>query len=239
MLDVAVLADAPPFSAVGRFGARIGFDVDIANALCARLDARCRLVPMAAEDILAALTDRRVTLAVAAPALNDAGQDGIVFTRPYVRLGVRFVTPREDNRVEPERSAIYGALAGSAQADYLAKTSPDRGAPRLYPSQEEMWIDLALRRLDGVLVPAILARREFLATPIGAGFRFAPAADATDEVLARPGVIALRSGDPALRRELDDAIADLLASPEYGEILRRSLDADLASAPVAGRATSR
>lgn len=222
--NVGVLDNAPPFSSIGRFGARTGFDVDVALALCERLAADCTVLPFAAEDIAPALRDGRVDYAVASLSPTDRIDDSIGFTDPYLRVAVRFVRPASGARSDLPAAA----LAGSAQAEELRRLVEDRPV-RLYANAEEMWVDLAFGRLGAVLAPAIAARRDFLSTPIGQGFRFA--APANGENLARIAAIAVRRGDGVLTADLNRALADLLAAPEYAEILSRHLDIDLAGAP--------
>jgi ABC-type amino acid transport substrate-binding protein len=223
-LRVGVLDNAPPFSSRGRFGNRDGFDVDIALALCSRLNATCTITPFAAEDLAAAFDERRIDFAVA--TLTPARLDGKVdFTNPYVRIAGRFVVPSAG---VPEGVDAWGVVAGSAQAEDFVRVEPQR-AVSLYATAEEMWIDLSLGRLAGVLAPAIMARRDFLATPIGEGFRFEQTAD--PEALSRTAAIAVRQGNDALRSAIDGALADLLAAPEYADILSRHLDGDLAEPP--------
>ncbi len=224
---VAILDDAPPFSFTGRFRVRTGFDVDLANALCRTLKARCEVTPMAAEDLVQALVDRRVAFAVATPAITSQPAVPVSFSAPYLSLSVRFVTPATLRRDVEDDDARYGALIGTSQAAYLRRTYTQPQAVHLYPNADGMWIDLALGRLDGVLAPAITARREFLATPIGSTFQFAPAAAEGENILARAASIGIRAQDPDLVATINAALAEVKASGEFAEILARHLDRDL------------
>ncbi|MBJ3777431.1 transporter substrate-binding domain-containing protein [Acuticoccus mangrovi] len=229
---IGVLDDAPPFSSAGRFGVRAGFDVDVARALCSIMDATCQLVPLAADDVLSALRERRIDAAVAALARNQQLTDEVDFTDPYVRLSMRYVVPKAAvNDLEAEDRAVYAAVSGTPQADYLISTFRPPNTVWLYPNSEGMWVDLALHRLDAVLAPALTAQREFLSTPLGEPFRFATSAQRTME-LSRGAAIAVRKGDDQLRERLNRAIQSLLRSPSYGEILTRHLDTEFASTPL-------
>ncbi|RAI00442.1 hypothetical protein DLJ53_14325 [Acuticoccus sediminis] len=234
---VAILDDAPPFSYLGRFRVRTGFDVDLANALCRTMQARCELMPMSAEDIVQALVDRRVAFAVATTAITAQPGASISFTEPYLGLTVRFVTPRDRRRDVEDDDATYGAIAGTAQAEYLRKLYRDPQAVHLYPNADGMWIDLALGRLDGVLSPAITARREFLSTPIGDGFRFSSAASDGENNLARTAVIGVGAQAGDLVRSLNEALDRMRDSGEFDELLARHLDSDLVT-KVGGRPTA-
>lgn len=229
-LTVAVLADAPPFSAAGRFGVRTGFDVGIAQALCEALEARCTLLPLDPDAMIAALAERRADLALAAIELGDRREGNVILSAPYVRLAVRGIEPAAARKRDSDALDVVGVLADTAQANFAANASPPLGALLPYSDNEDMWLDLALGRLDVVLAPAVTAQGEFLGTPLGRGFRFRPQGAAEAEAPSRPAAVAMRSGDGELRAAVDRAIAAVVASPEYGDLLERYLGG-LASPP--------
>ncbi|ORE95868.1 amino acid ABC transporter substrate-binding protein [Stappia sp. 22II-S9-Z10] len=229
-INVAILDDAAPFSFAGRFGVRSGFDVDLVNALCRTMKANCQIMPMAAEDIIQALLDRRVAFAVATPAIAAQAGSPIAYSAPYLSLSVRFVTPRSARRDAEDGRAVYGALAGTPQASFLEKTYPEPKEVRLYPHNEGMWIDLVLGRLDGVLAAAITARREFLSTPLGRRFGFSSTITQGEDQLARPAAIGVRPQDSDLLDAINAALAKLRADGDFDAILARNLDRDLVTA---------
>ncbi|WP_108661880.1 transporter substrate-binding domain-containing protein [Acuticoccus kandeliae] len=233
-LNVGVLVDSPPFSAVTRYGSRTGFDIDFAGALCEVANFQCRHIPLTAEDMIPALLDRRIDAVLASPLVSPNNNTTVKYTDPYLRLAIRFVAPRSASRdLETGDSAVYGALIGTAQAAYLTTTYPRPGSVQLYPNTEGMWIDLALHRLDAVLAPAITARREFLSTPIGEPFRFVNPSGDRHEALSRLAVIAVREGDDTLRLALNQAIRDVLASQDFTDMINDHLDRGLATIPSA------
>ncbi|WP_420393306.1 transporter substrate-binding domain-containing protein [Acuticoccus sp.] len=231
-VNVAVLEDAPPFSFTGRFGVRTGFDVELAYALCEALQVRCTLVPTAQEDLSAALHERRVAWAIATPVLTAEAEGAVTVTGPYARLTVRYVVPSATGRDVEDDDLVYGAVIGTAQARYLRETFPRPEAVRLYPNGDGLWIDLALDRLDAVLAPAIVARLEFLSTPIGEGFGFEPLASGGDAKLGRSAVVAVRERDEELLRRLNAALGTMAADGALAEIARQYLDQDLLTPPV-------
>lgn len=227
-LSVGVLSDTPPLSYVSRHDYRTGFDVAIARALCRRLALECRFEAMPSEEIVPALTARRIDFAVASLPIT-AGLDRMVdFTDPYYIAAARFVAPRSasgDSVTDGGRTRVLGALAGSPQAAFLKKH--DAGAQlHTYPNEDGMWIDLALGRLDAVLARAVTAKQQFLSQPIGKGFAFTGAPVSDSDVFGRGEGIAVREGDAELEAALDAALDDLLASSEYREIRDRYLDAE-------------
>ena len=233
-LAIGILPDAAPFSALGRLGVRLGFDVDVALALCSRLEVRCNLIPLSAGESIPALLERRIDAVVASLGATMPDSEEVAYSAPYLELAVRFVVPRESAAdLDASQEAVYGAVMDSPQAEYLVRTYSEEDV-RLYPSATELWIDLAMARTNAVLAPALSARRAFLSTPMGKPFRFSPTGRA-EESLVRNAAIAVRDGDADLLAALDAAIASLLASTDYEEIITRHLDADLARRPSRSR----
>jgi len=229
---VGLLLDTPPFSASERYGLRVGFDVDLAYGLCARIERTCRIATMDRDALLKGLHDRRIDLVIASDGRSDRIDSFANYSIPYLSLAARFVVPRHNaSDAESASNRPYGAVVGTPYAQYLAETYKAPGAVALYASTEEMWIDLALGRLQGALAMAVTARMEFLSTPLGSDFRFSSDAISDESVRTHSARVAVRKGDTALLEAVNAALGDYLGSPEYSEALTRHLSGGLAFAP--------
>ncbi|GAB5375526.1 MAG: hypothetical protein AcusKO_19880 [Acuticoccus sp.] len=232
-LAVGLIDDAPPFSTAERYGTRVGFDVDLAYAICARIERRCRFEALPRGALALGLRDRRLDLVIASDGRVDGLANHANFSDPYVVLAARFVVPKASSGdLEGSETKPYGAVAGTPFATYLQKTYAAPGAVRLYSESEPMWIDLALSRLAGALATAVTARTEFIATPLGGDFRFSASALTDSDVKAHEAAIAVRKGEANLLATVNDALAQYMASPDYPEALNRHLSGGLASRPV-------
>lgn len=236
-LTIGLLDDAPPFSSAARYGVRAGFDVDLAYGVCGRLERRCRFLPMERSELTQALRDRRIDAVIASDGRSETFDAIADFTEPYLSLAARFVVPRGTaSDLESENATAYGAVIGTPHAQYLQTTYKDPSSVALYASSEEMWIDLALGRLEGALATAVTARLEFLDTPLGGPFRFATGTLAEANVRANNAAIAVRKGDAALLQQLNAALNDYMGSADYNDALNRHLTGGLAIRPTpAGR----
>lgn len=236
-LTIGLLDNAPPFSSAARYGVRVGFDVDLAYGLCARLQRRCRFLPLDRAELTLALRDRRIDAVIASDGRSEYAGAFAGFSEPYLSLAARFVVPRASAAdLEAADATAYGAVVGTPHAQYLQTTYKDPSSVALYSSQEEMWIDLALGRLQGALATAVTARLEFLDTPLGNDFRFASGTLANAKVHANQATIAVRKGDGTLLDQLNQALASYMNSSDYAEALNRHLTGGLATRPsAAGR----
>ncbi|XWN29524.1 MAG: transporter substrate-binding domain-containing protein [Devosia sp.] len=232
ILNVGILDEAPPFSMVNRFGIRAGLDVDVARGLCNIMGVVCEQVPLDAVEMVPALRDRRIDIVVAALPTTEQFDEFVDFSDPYVRTPVRFVVARDAaGDLEAQGPAVFGALASTAQAQYLTETYGKTSTVRLYATTDEMWIDLALERLDSVLAPAIAAREEFLSQSIGQAFDFSTQAVSDPKVVSKGASIAVREGDTNLLASINEALAKLTADPDYEQMLSRHIPNGLAMPP--------
>ena len=71
---VAVEGAYPPFSEVGSDGKIKGFDIDIANALCAEMKAECQLVQQEWDGMIPALQARKFDAILASMAITEIGR---------------------------------------------------------------------------------------------------------------------------------------------------------------------
>jgi ABC-type amino acid transport substrate-binding protein len=230
-LNVGVLQNAPPFSYVSDHGYRTGFDFAVARAVCARLALRCTFVALVAEDVIPALTERRIDFAVTSMPITADNDRTVDFTRPYYATAARFVgaaTPARDADAEAASGGVevIGAMAGTPHAAYLEKVR-SADTIRLYFNGDELFVDLALGRLDKALLSAIEAKQRLLSNPIGADFGYVGAPVTDHDIFGKGQGIAVREGDEPLRKALDLALADLIRTGDMKEIRDRFLDADL------------
>ena len=70
-VKIGIEAAYPPFSAVSADGTFVGFDIDIANALCKEMGAECTLVQQDWDGIIPALLARKYDAMIAATAASN------------------------------------------------------------------------------------------------------------------------------------------------------------------------
>jgi ABC-type amino acid transport substrate-binding protein len=95
----AVYEDFSPFSFVDADGKRVGFDVDVMREFARRWigDAHAvRLVPVVADDRIAALRQGKADIIAAALTNTPARQEQIAFSHTYFQDGQRLLVPERD-----------------------------------------------------------------------------------------------------------------------------------------------
>lgn len=220
-LTVGVLPDEPPFSYITPSGYRAGFDFDLARALCEELRVPCRFREVPRGELLTALRENRIDLAIASLAITEENDAVVDFTAPYHAAGARFVIDTRDlvNFSEPlAPETVLAAVDGTPHAAFLESRHGNGVKVRTYIDERAMWIDLALDRIDAVLTTPARARENFLDERIGEDFALSDV-EVRDEAIFGRGVgIAVREGRTSLVEALDVALAGLRASGVYEEL---------------------
>lgn len=228
-INIAVEGAYPPFSYVDNAGKPVGFDVDIAEALCAEAKLDCTIVTQEWDGLIPGLNAKKYSAIVASMTITDERRQVVDFTDSYYRSPVRFMAAKGaefDFAKGGLRGKVIGVQSGTVYDKWLAETYPDAEV-RSYPSTEEHNADLMSGRVDLVVTDALALLGGFLQTPEGKNYDLT-GPDLTDRRLVGDGVgIAVRKGDDALRETLNKAIAAIRADGTYDKINKKYFPIDI------------
>lgn len=212
----------PPFNFQDSAGNLGGFDVEIGMALCAKMKVECKVVAQDWDGIIPGLQAKKYDMIIASMFITDERKKQVSFTDPYYLAAMTHAAPKGANITdftnEGMKGKSIGAQSGTTQADYVAAVYPDAEI-KLYPTQDEVNLDMANGRLDlevGDMIPLLdwvtknddgKACCELIGEPI------------TDKKFVGDGVgIAVRQEDNALRERLNQALKDIRADGTYQKI---------------------
>lgn len=216
-LRIGISPGYPPFSHVddeGQFG---GFDVDIAMALCARLEVECAFVRQDWEELIPGLRDSKFDAIVSSMSITEKRRHLVSFTDRYYSNVVRFVTGKGSG-FDPERPAgqTIGAARATISSDWLEANLSGIADIRLFTESGAPLQALVEGSIDAVLGDG-LGFWNWLQSPQGAGFEYAGDGYRLDEGIG----IAVRKEDDTLRLRLNQAIGEILADGTYETINAR------------------
>ena len=217
MLRIGVDPGYPPFSDIDGEGHLTGFDIDIAQALCARMDAACVFVPQDWEGLIPGLRAGKFDAIVSSMSITGKRRRLVAFTERYYSSKVRFVA-RKGSGFDPAAPAgrTVGAMRATIASDWLEENLARLAAVRLHRDQETLLRGLVEGHMDAVFGDA-LGFRNWLGSPEGTAFEFVGEGYRLDEGIG----IAVRKEDDALRRHLNRALRAILADGSYEEINAR------------------
>lgn len=226
-LRIATEGAYPPFNYVDSNNQLHGFDVEIANALCAQMKVECELVAQDWDGIIPALLARKYDAVVASMVITEERKKKVAFTDRYYRTRLAVAVGKDssiaDSRAERFEGLVVGAQSSSTQGMYAEDVLGAAGAQvKLYPSQDEANADLATGRLD-----AVVHDKFPLLDWLAKGGKdccklLGDIQDSEDEV-----AIAVRQEDAALREQLNLALAAIIADGTYQRISSRYFPFDI------------
>jgi len=205
----------PPFNEIDNTGKAVGFDLDIAHALCEKMGADCTVVTSDWDGIIPALNTRRFDFIVASMSITDERKRAVDFTNPYYTNKLQFVAPKKSD-FSVDKGYLKGKTIGAQRAtiagQWLEENLADVVSIRLYDTQENAYLDMASGRIDGVLAD-VFVQYEWLESDAGADFEFKGEPVFNDDKIG----IAVRKGDP-LRERLNQALEAIVEDGTYEKI---------------------
>ncbi|XHF43305.1 ABC transporter substrate-binding protein [Metapseudomonas boanensis] len=217
----------PPFNYVDSNNQLHGFDVDIANALCAKMKVECELVAQDWDGIIPALLAKKYDAVVASMVITEERQKKVAFTDRYYRTKLAVAVAKgatvQDTRPESFKGLVVGAQSSTTQGMYAEDVFGAAGAEvKLYPSQDEANADLNNGRLDA-LVHDKFPLLDWLAQDGKDCCKLLGDIQETDDDVA----IAVRQDDNVLRERLNKALAEIIADGTYKQIASRYFPFDI------------
>ncbi len=227
--NICVEGAYPPFSETAADGSIVGFDIDIANALCADMGESCELVKVDWDGIIPALLERKCDAIVASMSATDERKTVIDFTAKYYNVPNRFVAKTGAGLVDtPADMAgkIVGVQRGTIHQAFLEAVYPDVQL-RLYGTQDEAVLDLSAGRLDAVMADELAITAGFLGTPAGEGFELFGEVHNDPAYHGTGASIGVRKEDTELRDRISAAITSIREAGTYDEIQAKYFDTDI------------
>ncbi|MEM8730112.1 MAG: transporter substrate-binding domain-containing protein [Pseudomonadota bacterium] len=222
VLRVGVSSGYPPFDVLEPDGTLSGFDIDIANLLCAEMEMTCEFVDIDWDGIIPALQANRFDAIVSSMGITEDRMKQVDFTDRYYYSASALIGPKDTGIASADEAGTAGKAIGVQRATahecYVQKFFP--GAQmRQYQTSEEAYLDLQTGRIDAVLVDTIPGEEWINSDPKNAE-TFAPIADDLyDFPCFGEGIgIAVRKGEDELREGINAAIEAIRASGAYQEV---------------------
>lgn len=227
-LRICVEGAYPPFSETNAAGEVIGFDIDIAEALCAEMGASCQMVMTDWDGIIPALLERKCDAIVASMSITPERAQVIDFSKKYYHTPARFAAAKGsglDGTPEGMAGKTVGVQRGTIHHNFMEAEFPATTL-RLYGTQDEVYLDLAAGRLDATMADSIALDDGFLKTPAGADFEFVGPAYSDPRHHGEGAGIGVRKGSDLAGR-FSAAIEAIRASGQYDEIQAKYFDFDV------------
>lgn len=226
-IRIGVEGAYPPFSSVTPEGELVGFDIDIAKALCEAMGAEYKLVAQDWDGIIPALLARKYDAIVASMSITEERLKKVAFSDKYYQTPAKFVI-KKGAMGEFSKAALKGKTVGVQRATIHDKFLTDNYGKdvtiKRYGSLDEAYLDITSGRLDLILADILAISDGFLKKPEGKGYHFI-GPDLDDPKWFGEGVgIAIRKQDTALVEKFNAAIEKIRADGTYKKIQDKYFD---------------
>ncbi|WP_323119013.1 ABC transporter substrate-binding protein [Burkholderia alba] len=230
-IRLAVDPTYPPLEYKTPDGTLTGFGVDITNALCAELRARCVWVETSFDGMIPGLMARKFDVIASSMTITPKRMQQIAFSARISNAPARLVVKRGSDLL-PSAASLKGKRVGveqgSSQEDYARAMWQPNGVQIVsYQNQDQVYADLTSGRLDASFQASIAASDGFLKKPQGKDYTFNGPAIVDPKYFGLGDGLGLRKDDVALRQAFDQALAAILANGTYARINRKYFDFDI------------
>ena len=226
----------PPWSMADASGNVTGFDADVGNLLCAKLEKECVFVVQAFDGLIPALKANRFDLIISGMSITAERKKEINFSVGYAELANKFVVPKGSDLAGitdiPDLLAALdgrkvGVQAGTTHANFVTKLAPNADL-RTYDTLDQMQIDLASGRIETAFAD-VSALQDFLKKPEGANFQFVDVnINSTYDATLGEGVgVGIPLENTELKAQIDTALCELVADGSIGKASQKWFEMDI------------
>ncbi len=192
----------------------IGFEVDLAEEIAKELGVTARQAQNAWDSLIPALMRGDSDIAMNGIEITPRREKEVLFSRPYYIYTEQLVVGKDEQLIKGVndlKGKKVGTLSGTVAQDILMKMG---GVDvKIYAGQVEPYEDLAIGRLDAVLLDLPIAayyakpnpKLKYSGQPVGEGFY----------------AIAIRRGDAELKAKIDEVLLKLVNSGRLKEIYEK------------------
>lgn len=226
VLKMGVEGAYPPFNSIDSNGDVTGFDVDIGNELCERMNRDCEWVTQQWDGMIPALKTGKFDVMVSSMTITDERAEQVLFTDPYYFSYAMMATfAGSDLSLDSDSLAgkTIGLQAGTNHERWLPEKYGDGFEVRAYPSTDDMFLDFENGRLDAIFADAAIV--DPWITENGGDEVYIQVGDkVNDPDLGTDIGIAVRKDDEALAEELNTAIAAIVDDGTFDTIANKYFD---------------
>lgn len=213
-INFGVSATYPPFESIGANNEIVGFDIDLAKALCKQMQAECTFTNHAFDSLIPSLKFRKYDAVISGMDITPERSKQVSFTTPYYENSAVVIAKRYlQNVCRSERQTYWDGKRHHAPEIYSGAAPEVKTVS--YDSYQNAFIDLKNGRIDGVFGDTAVVN-EWLKTNPQLGVATEKVTD--PQYFGTGTGIAVRPDNKALLEKLNNALAAIKADGTYQKI---------------------
>ena len=222
---IATESSFKPFSYLDTSGNVVGFEIDLAHALCEQMQVTCKIESQDWDSLIPSLQANKSDAIMAGMSVTPERSQVIDFSEPYFENTIILVGKKGDTTtINDVDGKTVGAQQATVSVEYLQKNHP-KATVKTYDKQDNVYLDLTAGRIDYMLSDSIPAM-DWLKSEQGSDYEIKGAPiDINDKI-----AIGVRQGDE-LKGKFNTALAELKANGKLDEIKNKYFGMDTPNHP--------
>ena len=219
----------PPFAEKGSDGKWKGWEIEIANAICAAMNEKCEWVEVSWDGIIPALLAKKFDVIISSMSITEERMKTIDFSDKYYNTPAVIVAPKTSSiNADPAsvKAKIVGVQVSTTHANYAEKHLQSMAdSIKTYQTFDEHNQDLVAGRIDAVVGDS-LAMQPFLDSDSGKCCEVK--GNLVDIAVFGPGVGGgMRKGEAELMAKFNAAIKKIRADGTFEAISKKYFNFDI------------
>lgn len=226
-LKVAIDPTYEPFTYKTPDGKPAGFDVDIANAVCAEIKRNCVFVEQVWDSMIPGLQARKYDVIVSSLSITEERKRVIDFSDRYYKTPSAVVVKKGTAYNGPAslKGKRIGVLKGSTQEKWaMGELKPAGVTVVPYEAQDQVYLDINAGRLDGTVADKVEVHGGFLSKPEGKDYGYVGPDQYEPKYYGEGIGIGMRKNQKELKAQINQAIKTIRSNGTYDNIAKKYFD---------------
>lgn len=202
----------PPFEFTNEKGEIIGFDVDVANAICKEIQATCHFKGEAFDALIPNLKAKRFDASISAIDITDARAKQVLFSDPYYDSTASYVALKGKATLDTAKNV--GVQNGTTFQQYTVAETKQYDA-KAYASLQSAILDLKNSRIDIIFGDTAVLADMINKEP---DIQFVGDKVTNKKYFGNGLGIAMNKSNKELAEQLNKGLAAIKANGEYQKI---------------------
>ncbi|WP_226572176.1 lysine/arginine/ornithine ABC transporter substrate-binding protein ArgT [Mangrovibacter yixingensis] len=217
-----------PFSSKDASGKLVGFDIDLGDAMCAKMHAKCTWVSSDFDALIPSLKAKKIDAIISSLSITEKRQQEIAFSEKLYAADSRLIAAK-GSPIKPTLASLkgkhVGVLQGSTQEAYANEKWRPEGVDVIsYQTQDLIYSDLVAGRLDAAFQDEVAASEGFLKQAAGKDFAFAGPSVKDKKYFGDGTGVGLRKEDADLKAAFNKAFDEVRKDGTYDKLAKKYFD---------------
>lgn len=224
--EIRIAFDVPyePFEYKDENGELTGFEVELAEAMCAEMKADCEFVIQAWDGMIPGLLARKFDAIMSSMSITPERAERVLFSEPYYNTPGGWFAPESFNTdvtdMEAMKGKVVGVQRGTTMDTFVTNEMGGTVTIKRYTTADDMVLDLEGQRLDVVFVDYPVGEQTVLSKD---GFK-----EVGEPVKLGEGVgVAMRKRDKDLAAKVNATLKKLKKDGTYDAIMQKYFSYDI------------